>query len=183
MFNLPLHPLVVHFPIVLGTLLPIFGILVWWGIKQKVVPQKAWSLVVIFAFVYTVSSLVAVELGEKDEEIVEKIISERVIEEHEEAGELIPWIGGTLFIFSLIGYIRKKSDRLRLTLAILSLLAVYPLIETGHTGGKLVYKYGAVIAHLPLKQKESLPIENFEIGSESEREHRKDELDKDKDND
>jgi uncharacterized membrane protein len=183
MFNLPLHPLVIHFPIVLGTLFPIVGILFWWGIKEKVVPQKLWSLVVIFAFIYTVSSVVAVELGEIDEEIVEEIVSERVIEEHEEAGELIPWVGGTLFIVSMIGYIRKKSDRLRLTLAILSLLAVYPLIETGHTGGKLVYKYGAVIAHLPLKQKESLPIGNFKIGAEDEREHKKGELDKDKDND
>ena len=33
----------------------------------------------------------------EDEEKVEKVVSEEVIEAHEEAGELIPWLAGTCF--------------------------------------------------------------------------------------
>jgi len=37
------------------------------------------------ALIYTISAVVAVQLGEADEEKVEKVISEKVIEEHEAA--------------------------------------------------------------------------------------------------
>ncbi len=179
MFNLPLHPLVVHFPIVLGVLLPFVGFIFWWGVKKGVAPQKVWALVAVLALAYSVSAIVAIELGENDEEKVEKIVSERVIEEHEEAGEIIPWVAGTLFLVSLAGYLRKDSDNLRLALAILSLIAIIPLANTGHTGGELVYKYGAATAHLPPKQQALILSGTFNAKDKLMEQDK----DKDKDND
>nr|NIQ02687.1 hypothetical protein [Nitrospinaceae bacterium]NIR56627.1 hypothetical protein [Nitrospinaceae bacterium]NIS87090.1 hypothetical protein [Nitrospinaceae bacterium]NIT83944.1 hypothetical protein [Nitrospinaceae bacterium]NIU46135.1 hypothetical protein [Nitrospinaceae bacterium] len=98
MFDLPLHPIVVHFPIVLGSLLPVLAILLVWGIKKWQLTPKVWVLVSFVALVYTLSATTAVLLGEEDEEKVEKVVAEKVIEEHEEAGELIPWLAGTLFL-------------------------------------------------------------------------------------
>ena len=40
MFNLPLHPVVVHFPIVLGSLLPFLALMLWWAIKKEFLQQK-----------------------------------------------------------------------------------------------------------------------------------------------
>jgi len=157
MFDLPLHPIAAHFPIVLGVILPVAALLIWWAIKKEYVQQKAWGLVVFLALAYGVSSFVAVELGEKDEDKVEKGVSEKVIEEHEEAGELIPWIATGLFLFALAGFLPKNSHRIRLALAVLSLAAIIPLANTGHTGGKLVYQYGAANAHLSGEYKASLP--------------------------
>ena len=76
MFDLPLHPVVVHFPIVLGILLPFVGFLTWWGIKKEIVPQKVWLVVIALALVFTISSMVAVGLGEKDEEKFEKFVAD-----------------------------------------------------------------------------------------------------------
>ena len=45
-------------------------------------------LVTVMALAYGASAIVAVELGEEDEEKVEKVVSEKVIEEHEEAAEV-----------------------------------------------------------------------------------------------
>jgi uncharacterized membrane protein len=149
MFNLPLHPVVVHFPIVLGTLLPFLALLLWWAIKKDLLQQKVWGLVIVMALAYGGSAIIAVELGERDEDKVEEIVSEKVIEEHEEAGEMIPWIAGTLFLISIAGMVKKNSHALRLGLAMLSLIALIPLVNTGHTGGELVYQYGAANAHLP----------------------------------
>ena len=113
-------------------------------------------LVSAVALIYTLSALVAVQLGEADEEKVEKVISEKVIEEHEEAGELIPWLAGTLFLVSLAGFSVKYSKRAQLALIVLSLVAVVPLINAGHTGGELVYEHGASIAHLPPDHKAAI---------------------------
>ncbi len=148
MFDLPLHPIVVHFPIVLGALLPLLAILLWWAIIKWQWTPKVWALVGAVALAYSLSAVTAVQLGEADEEKVEKIVSEKVIEEHEEAGELIPWIAGALFLISLGGLTVKYSKQARLALIVLSLVAVAPLINAGHTGGTLVYIHGASVAHL-----------------------------------
>jgi uncharacterized membrane protein len=181
MFDLPLHPIVVHFPIVLGSLLPLLAIGLWWAIKKWQWTPKVWALVSAVALIYTLSAVVAVQLGEADEEKVEKVISEKVIEEHEEAGELIPWLAGTLFLVSLGGFSVKYSKRAQLALIVLSLVAVVPLINAGHTGGELVYEHGASIAHLPPDHKAAIQSgtilelhEKGDHGHEEEDDHDKD---------
>ena len=156
MFDLPLHPIVVHFPIVLGALLPLLAIIVWWAIKKWQWTPNVWALVSAVALVYTLSATGAVLLGEEDEEKVEKVIYEEVIEEHEEAGELIPWVAGTLFLVSLGGFTVRYSKQAKVAMIVLSLVAVAPLIHAGHTGGELVYEHGAAIAHLSPEHKAAI---------------------------
>ena len=156
MFDLPLHPIVVHFPIVLGSLLPVLAILLWWAIKKWQWTPKVWALVSAVALVYCLFAVTAVQLGEEDEEKVEKVISEEVIEEHEEAGELIPWLAGTLFLVSLGGFTVKYSKQAKMAMIVLSLVGVVPLINAGHTGGELVYKHGASVAHLSPEHKAAI---------------------------
>ncbi len=156
MFDLPLHPIVVHFPIVLGSLLPLLAIGLWWAIKKWHWAPKVWALVSAVALIYTLSAVVAVQLGEADEEKVEKVISEKVIEQHEEAGELIPWFAGTLFLVSLGGFAVKYSKQAKIAMIVLSVVAVVPLINAGHTGGELVYKHGASVAHLSPEHKAAI---------------------------
>ena len=140
----------------------------------------------VLALAYSASTFVAVELGEKDEDKVEKVVSERVIEEHEEAGEMIPWIAGTLLMASLAGMLLKNSHHARLAFAVLSLVAIIPLANAGHTGGKLVYQYGAANAHLPAKYQVSMGTEKFNAMSEhqdGDKEEDDDDDEKDKDDD
>ena len=40
----PLHPAVVHFPIVLAVLMPLFVIGALWAIRRGAAPLRAWSL-------------------------------------------------------------------------------------------------------------------------------------------
>ncbi len=184
MFDLPLHPIVVHFPIVLGALLPVLAILLWWAIKKWQWTPKVWALVSIVALVYSLSAVVAVQLGEEDEEKVEKVISEKVIEEHEEAGELIPWLAGTLFLVSLGGFTVKYSKQAKVAMIVLSLVAVVPLINAGHTGGELVYEHGASIAHLPPDHKAAIQSGTIlELHEKGDHEHGEDDDDDDHDKD
>ena len=64
MFDLPLHPIVVHFPIVLGALLPLLAILLWWAIKKWQWTPKVWALVSAVALVYAHSpDIVLMDIG------------------------------------------------------------------------------------------------------------------------
>ncbi len=182
MFDLPLHPIVVHFPIVLGSLLPFLAILLCWAILKWEWTPKVWALVSVVALVYTLSGTAAVLLGEEDEEKVEKVISEEVIEEHEEAGELIPWLAGTLFLVSLGGFSVKYSKKARAAMIVLSLVGVAPLINAGHTGGELVYEHGAAFAHLPEDHKAAIRSGTIlELHEKDGHDHDKDEHDDDDD--
>ena len=59
MFDLPLHPIAVHFPIVLGFALPFTALLIWLAIRKEYLQQKVWILIPIIAFVYCASAVVA----------------------------------------------------------------------------------------------------------------------------
>lgn len=148
MFDLPLHPIAVHFPIVIGMTLPFIAILLWWAIRKGHVPQKAWIVITALALVYGASALVASELGEEDEDRVEKVVSEKVIEEHEEAAELIPWVAGVLVLLSFGGLMSGAGAKAQIAFVAVSLIAIAPLVNAGHTGGELVYHYGAANAHV-----------------------------------
>jgi uncharacterized membrane protein len=177
MFDLPLHPIVVHFPIVLGVVLPVAALLIWWAIRKEYLQQKVWVFIPALALVYSLSAVVAAELGEDDEEKVEKVVAEKIIHEHEEAAEMIPWIAGTLFLASLVGLRKINSDQIRLAVAVVSLIAVIPLAETGHTGGQLVYQYGAANAHLSGEAKALVDSGKFYKQNLEEEEHGKEDDD------
>ena len=65
MLGLPLHPLVVHFPIVLAVLLPIFAAGALLVIRRGTTARRAWALPVLAAAALTASAWVATETGEQ----------------------------------------------------------------------------------------------------------------------
>ena len=72
-------------------------------------------------------------------------------------------VSSGLFLFFLAGLYRKDLHAVLLRVAILALVAVVPLGDASHTGGKLVYQYGAANAHLSAKKKAVLETRTFHI--------------------
>jgi len=144
----PLHPVVVHFPVVLAVLLPIFAAGALWTIRRGTTPRRAWLLPVGLAAALALSSWVAVQTGEAQDERVENVVAERPLETHEEAAEAFLAMSGGLVLLMAAGLARGVVGRSARVLGTVGAAAlVVAAARVGHTGGQLVYRYGAAGAY------------------------------------
>lgn len=146
----PLHPAVVHFPIVFMFLLPIAAAAALWAIRRGNRPLLAWAFPAGLALALSLSAWLAVETGESQEERVEHAVGEGALHAHEEGAERFLVLSGVLFLVSgagLLGGYTGRSARLATLAGALGLAAMGA--QVGHTGGKLVYQKGAASAYLP----------------------------------
>lgn len=144
----PLHPAVVHFPIVLMTLLPVVAFGALWAIRRGAGPVQAWAIPVAAAAALTLSSWVAVATGEGEEERVERVVPVTSLQEHEEAAERFLLLSGALLLITAAGLVRGVPGRMARLGATAGALALAGLgVQVGHSGGDLVYRDGAASAY------------------------------------
>lgn len=142
----PLHPAVVHFPIVLilaGTVCAVAAVFV-----------RRWHLPLLTALVLAagaLGSVAAVVTGEQDEDMVGKLSAsaDHVLEEHEEWGKQARNVA---LVSALLAVGAAATCRMRVagrTLSALAaaaaLTAAYSVAQAGHYGGQLVYHHGVGI--------------------------------------
>lgn len=133
-----LHPIAVHFPIVLFSLYVVFEVLGIW--KNNYTPT---ALIILFLGV--ISSIFAVLSGNQAEASV-KSISENVaeiVEQHETFATLVVWY----FLFILIGRVyftvkKRLTKKVLILFSILAMIGAYFVYLAGHFGGELVYSFG-----------------------------------------
>jgi uncharacterized membrane protein len=144
----PLHPVVVHFPIVFVVLLPIVAIVAIFAIRRGAGVRSAWLPVTGIAAALALSSWLAVETGEREEEIVEKVVAESAIHDHEESAEIFfpLTIAGLLLVSA--GLLNGRPGRLLRSAAVIAALGISVAgYQVGHSGGELVYEHGAANAY------------------------------------
>ena len=174
MFDLPFHPIVVHFPIALGVLVPVMGMFLIWAMSSKRANAKSWGIMVFITALYLASAVGAVKTGELDEHNAEELIGRSLVHDHEEAGEKVPWAAGILFVSCLVTYAisRNKLSWTHKLVTLLAIAGLYPLLYAGETGGKLVYEQGAARIHW---NSSSLPEKHEFVPKDAPVEPKKDE--------
>lgn len=156
----PLHPAVVHFPLVFVILLPLFAAGALWAIRRGTAPRRAWALPLVVAAALFVSGAVALWTGRTEEERVEGLVPEAAVSAHEEAAERFLIFGGALFLVAAAGLVRGNlGTSARLLTMVGSLALVAAGIQVGGAGGALVYQHGAAGAYAdgrtPLRSQDS----------------------------
>ena len=144
MGNIPLHPMVVHFPIVLAILLPLFAVGALYAISRNARPMRAWALPLAVTVILLVSAFVATRTGEAEEERVEKAVPENVLHLHEEAAERFLVIAGVVALVAVAGLAHGVvGSAARLVATAGSLVIVFAGYQVGKAGGELVYSHNA----------------------------------------
>lgn len=152
-----LHPLVVHFPVALLLVAPVF---VWIGAILAPPRGRGWHLsALLLLAIGTVSALVAIESGEAAAKLVERSPEiNQVLERHSGLAETTAYtfVGLTLAFAALLafGCITRRDERRTVSTALPLLwllaysVAVLLLVNTAHHGGRLVHELGvhAIVA-------------------------------------
>lgn len=148
MAGVPLHPMIVHFPMVLVILLPLFALGALWLVRRGAAPVRAWSLPLAFAAALFVSSFLAVNTGGQEEDRAERVVPENALHAHEEAGERFLWLSGALLVIVAAGLVPGIVGRgARLVGTAGAVALVFAGIQVGKAGGELVYVHGAASAY------------------------------------
>jgi len=148
MFGIPLHPLVVHFPIVLAVLLPISAGVALWAVRKGATPRKAWAVPVAVAAALTLSAWVATQTGQAQEDRVEDVVPRSALHGHEESAERLLVLSGVLLLVAAGGLARGNVGRAaRYVAAVGTLGLVAAAVQVGHSGGALVYRHNAASAY------------------------------------
>jgi uncharacterized membrane protein len=145
----PLHPAVVHFPLVLMFLLPISALGALWAIRYGAAARRAWAIPAAVAVTLSASAWLALETGQAEEDRVENVVSERALGGHEEAAErflLFSGLTGLVVIVGLAGGNVGTAARLLGTAGSFALILAG--VQVGAAGGDLVYRHGAASAYV-----------------------------------
>jgi hypothetical protein len=135
-------------PLALAVLLPPAAGAVLWYSRRRPDPVSLWRIAVLLHLLLALSAWSAVETGESDEEAVEAVVPEAALETHEERAEVflvLVWCAAAIATAGLLSgpagsLARHASGALTLIVAIVAL-------GVGHSGGELVYRYGAARVH------------------------------------
>jgi hypothetical protein len=144
----PLHPAVVHLPIAFAVLVPAFAVGALWAIRRGARPLRAWGVATAMFAALSLSSWVAVETGEQADEQVESVVPDAPIEAHEEAAEAFLALSVIVLGIAAVGLRTGRIGRAARALGTVGAVALLGAgWRVGHSGGELVYRYGAARAY------------------------------------
>lgn len=144
----PLHPAVVHFPIVLMFLLPISVGVALWAIRNGARVTRAWVIPVSVAAALAGSAWLSVETGEQQEERVEAVVPERTIDAHSDAAQVFLVAAALILVVAAVGMLSGPVGRIARGVAgVASVVLVVIGFNVGRSGGELVYQHGAAAAY------------------------------------
>ena len=150
MGSIPLHPALVHLPLGLAIVLPLLAIGLALAARRRDLGRAPWLALVALQALLSVSAVVALKTGQRDEDVVEKAVPKGAIHEHEEAAEAFLITTFVVLALATAGtFLPGRMGSAGRGLYLVGTLAVAGAgLRTGHLGGQLVYVHGAASAHV-----------------------------------
>lgn len=144
----PLHPAIVHMPMALTVLLPIFAVVALVAVHRGANSLRTWGIAAAMFAALSLSAWASLETGEDQEDAVERIVPRTAFKTHEEGAERFLWLSVGVLGIAGVGLLNGRLGKGARVLATVGsgvlLVAGY---NVGHSGGQLIYKYGAASAY------------------------------------
>ena len=135
----PLHLALVHIPLALALFMPFFIVAAVVAIQRKWVGSRLWIAIVVLQAFLLVIVLVVKETGEDEEHLVEEVVAEKYIEEHEERADLFSLFVTITAVVSAVGIAGGRVGTIARLLTLL--LALTCLVLAARVGqSKLVHE-------------------------------------------
>lgn len=145
----PLHPALVHFPIVFAALLPVAAVAALWAVHRNPgFRRRAWAVPLALAAALSLSAWASVQTGESQEERVEPVVPAAALEDHEEAADRFLFLSLGVLGVMAVGLSRGRVGAVaRGAGAVAAVALAIAGYQVGHSGGELVYRHGAASAY------------------------------------
>ena len=141
----PLHPALVHVPLGIAFVAPLVAVALAVAVWRAWLPARIFALLAGLQAVALAAGSFALREGHEEEERVEKQVSERLLEEHQESAERFLWATGAALLCSAgIVFLRDpRTARWAAVASVTTALAAAGLgIAAGKTGGEVAYGGG-----------------------------------------
>lgn len=145
----PLHPAVVHIPIGLAAVLPVVALGAVIAIHRGWVGKRVWLAVLFLQAITFGGGLLSASTGENDRRQTVMIVGSGPLDEHEEQGERFNVTAGIALALGVAGAFPGPTAAIttaRIASAIGTGASAALGFYAGHSGGELVYRYGAANA-------------------------------------
>ena len=143
----PLHPALVHFPIVFTVLLPLVILGALWMARRNP-SRRTWAAPVVAAAALSASAWLAVQTGETQEERVESAVADAPLEDHEHAASRFLLFSLGVLGVTAVGLARERVGKLARGAALAGSLGLAVAgYQVGRSGGELVYQHGAAAVY------------------------------------
>ncbi len=146
MVEIPWHPVLVHFPIALGVLIPVVALAIWFLNHGLTTSKKIWLLVPILAGLNVVSTIAANHFGKLDTNRIAPLISDDAylaLEAHSLAGENLLWLSVLMFAISIsMNWLLPRFRWAPLGFVLISFCAMVPVLLVAQSGTELIYEHG-----------------------------------------
>lgn len=151
MNEMPLHPMIVHLPLGLAVVVPLIalGVLLYSFKRQWLAPM--WGIVVLLQLLMVGGAFIAMETGEDEEHVVDRVVPHDALEHHEEAAEFFSYAALAVLLLgaaALIPMSQRKRQAVGAATVAGSVAVALIGFEAGKHGGELVYEYGAAQAYV-----------------------------------
>ena len=101
----------VHLPIALTLLVPVFAVGSLIAIRRGARPTRAWALTIALLGALSLSAWVSLQTGGAEEERVEEVVPESAIEGHEEAAEAFLALSVLVLVVGAAGLLNGRVER------------------------------------------------------------------------
>jgi hypothetical protein len=142
---MPLHPAIVHIPLVLCGLVPIVaGFLAWQAWRGRG-SRRAWLVAIALQLVIVITAYVAADAGSDDAHVISGAVPRDAIHEHAQAAGWFEWANdATLALLVAAAALRDKRSAIAgFAATAAAAVTVAMAFRVGHLGGKIVFEHDA----------------------------------------